>query len=101
MSASAQTVPSVTPWPEGVVARFVTVGGALVDVSHDMHLIVDTEPNLSIARCGGAGCDATHNEEWRDYSYRVDNGSSGADREASKWAQSHAEQCRALPLPTA
>jgi len=100
MPSSARTAES-TDWPEGVIARYLTVGGALVDVSHDMHLIVDTEPNLSIARCGGEGCKASHHEQWRYYSYRTDNGSRGADAEAGKWAQTHAETCRALPRPTA
>lgn len=100
MPSSARTAES-TDWPEGVIARYLTVGGALVDVSHDMHLIVDTEPNLSLARCGGEGCKASHHERWRDYSYRTDNGSRGADQEAGKWAQAHAEKCRALPRVTA
>lgn len=87
------------PWPEGVIARYLTVGSALVDVRHDMALIVDTEPNLTIASCGGEGCTETHTEKWGPYSFRTDNGSKGADQEAGKWAQAHAEKCRALPRP--
>lgn len=87
------------PWPDAVIARYRTVGGALVDVSHDMSLIQDTEPNLSIARCGGENCDASHHQPWADFAYRADNGSKGADREVGKWAQAHAETCRALPRP--
>ncbi|MFF6781411.1 hypothetical protein [Streptomyces sp. NPDC012510] len=89
------------PWEPGVIARFLTVARATVDLSHDMHLITDTQPNLTIARCGGTGCGATHTEKWADYAYRTNNGSSGADTEASKWAQAHAETCRALPRPAA
>ena len=89
--------PTPTPWPEATVARYLTVGGALVDISHDKHLTADTKPNLSIARCGG--CGASHHEPWRDYGFRTDNGSRGADTEAGKWAQAHAETCRALPRP--
>jgi hypothetical protein len=100
MSSSIQTAQSAA-WPEGVVARYVTLAGATVDVSHDMSLIQDTEPNLSIARCGGENCDASHHERWTDYGYRSDDGSRGADREVGKWAQAHAETCRALPRPTA
>jgi hypothetical protein len=87
------------PWEPGVIARYLTVAGATVDVSHDMSLIVDTEPNLSIARCGGEGCEASHHERWSDYGYRTENGSKGADQEVGKWAQTHAEKCRALPRP--
>lgn len=89
--------PTPAPWPDGTQARYLTVANALVDISHDTHLLADTEPDLSIARCGG--CEASHHEPWRDYSYRNDNGSRGADAEVGKWAQAHAETCRALPRP--
>ena len=90
-----------TPWPDGITARYLTVAGATVDISHDMSLITDTEPNLSIAHCGGEGCEASHHERWSNYAYRSDNGSKGADREVGKWAQAHAAVCRALPKPEA
>lgn len=89
------------PWPTGVIARYLTVGGATVDVSHDMHLITDTKPNLTLARCGGANCEASHHERWAPYAFRNDNGSKGANQEVGKWAQAHAETCRALPRPEA
>lgn len=88
-------------WPEGVVARYLTVAGATVDLRHDMALIVDTGPNLTIASCGGEGCVAVYTEKWGPHSFRTDNGSRGADQEARQWAQAHAETCRALPRPTA
>jgi hypothetical protein len=91
--------PRTEPWPDAVVARYLTVAGATVDVSHDTHLLTDTEPNLTIARCGGENCEASHHELWASYAYRNDNGSKGADREVGKWAQGHAETCRALPRP--
>ena len=94
-----QPTPPTEPWPDGVIARYLTVAGATVDISHDMHLLADTEPNLSIARCGGAGCEASHHELWTNYGYREDNGSKGADKEVGKWAQAHASECRALPRP--
>lgn len=89
--------PRTEPWPDGVIARYLTVGGALVDLSHDVYYLTDTEPNTTIARCGG--CAAHHQEQWSAYAYRSNNGSSGADTEAGKWAQAHAERCRALPRP--
>ncbi|MGW2720826.1 hypothetical protein [Streptomyces sp. NPDC001492] len=97
---SQQSSAATEPWPNGVIARYLTVGGATVDLRHDMALIVDTEPNLTIASCGGGGCAATHTEKWGPYSFRTDNGSTGADQEVAKWAQGHAEKCRALPRPT-
>jgi hypothetical protein len=89
--------PTPEPWPEATIARYLTVGGALVDLSHDTYYLADTEPNTTIARCGG--CDAHHQEQWSGYAYRSNNGSSGADTEAGKWAQAHASECRALPRP--
>ncbi|MDX2550149.1 hypothetical protein QA860_08185 [Streptomyces stelliscabiei] len=91
--------PRTEPWPDGVIARYLTVAGATVDVSHDMHYLADTEPNLTLARCGGEGCEATHTEKWGPYAYRNNNGSKGADQEVAKWAQVHASECRALPRP--
>jgi hypothetical protein len=96
---AGQPTPRTEPWPDGVIARYLTVAGALVDVSHDMHLLTDTEPNLTIARCGGENCAANHHELWASYAYRNDNGSKGADQEVGKWAQAHASECRALPRP--
>lgn len=98
---ASQPSPSTEPWPESVIARYLTIAGATVDLSHDMALIDDTKPNLTIARCGGEGCNATHFEKWAPYSYRANNGSTGADQEVGKWAQAHAETCRALPHPAA
>ncbi|MFF2809352.1 hypothetical protein ACFVT2_19655 [Streptomyces sp. NPDC058000] len=88
-----------TTWPEGLIARYLTVGGATVDVSHDTLYLADTEPNVTTASCEGAGCEAYHNEEWGQYAYRFNNGSSAADEQAGKWAQAHAEKCRAMPRP--
>lgn len=95
---TTQTTQSAA-WPEGVIARYLTVGGALVDVSHDTLYLSDIEPNVTVARCGG--CDDYRTEEWKAHAHRVSNGSSEADAEARKWAQEHAERCRALPRPTA
>ncbi|MEU3528854.1 hypothetical protein AB0E62_34235 [Streptomyces sp. NPDC038707] len=65
-------------WPEGVIARYVTVGGATVDV-----------------RGGGdstgyecTGCPYESSPFWH---HSI----------AHEHAQKHAEKCRALPRPTA
>lgn len=83
-------------WPEGVIARYLTVGGATVDINHDTLYPDDTEPNVSCARC--QGCDAYCNEEWGHY--RAFYASSSADDVVRPWAQAHAETCRAMPKPT-
>jgi hypothetical protein len=86
-----------TAWPEGVIARYLTIGGATVDITHDTIYIDDIEPNVSTATCGG--CAASDNTEWASHASRYDNGSGWADRDARAWAQSHAETCRAMPKP--
>ncbi|MFF9688971.1 hypothetical protein [Streptomyces sp. NPDC014623] len=86
-------------WPEGVIARYLTVGGATVDITHDTLTAEDTEPNVSVAACGG--CLAYTNREWRLRADRWDNGKVWSDEAAHAWAQSHAETCRAMPKPSA
>lgn len=74
------TTTDQTPWPEGVIARYLTVAGATVDVT-------DTErPD---AQCGG--CPQTFVEHSRYISTDLDT--------VHCWAQKHAETCRALPRP--
>lgn len=87
---------STQPWEPGTIARYLTVGGAVVDISHDTLHLADTEPNMTTAQCGG--CNAYHNEEWGQTPRWA---SSIAEDEARKWAQSHAEKCRAMPRPAA
>ena len=73
------TAPDQTAWPEGVIARYLTVGGATVDVTDRR-----TEDYLRYAAdCTGCGNRWTHGDE----------------RYAREWAQAHAERCRALPQP--
>lgn len=97
------------PWPEGVIARYLTVGGAAVDLAIKQvpHLHPDGisgTRGLTLAAC--TGCPAS-----TDFSHgRVHHGSysdwevhdpQAADVEARAWAQSHAETCRAMPRPSA
>ncbi|MFF1499734.1 hypothetical protein ACFVZR_07620 [Streptomyces sp. NPDC058316] len=97
-------------WPTGVIARYLTVGGATVDLAHgDRYYptkdgIGETRNHTSVA-C--TGCQAS--EEISHWFPRV--GSYGgrweehhpevADEQARAWAQTHAETCRAMPKPTA
>lgn len=69
-----------TPWPEGAIARYLTVGGATVDAT-------DT-----IWTC--AGCDDTSRGK-----YTNPWGTPHPADEIKRQAQSHAETCRAMPKP--
>lgn len=91
-------------WPENVIARYLTVGGATVDLT-----LVQREQH---------GCDVYEIERPRDWSRSVCTGCpaseefphwvgvycdihqpDAADKKARAWAQSHAETCRAIPKP--
>ncbi|MFD4220430.1 hypothetical protein [Streptomyces griseus] len=89
-----------TAWPTGVIARYLTVGGATVDLTHRLTVHNPPKPFATLASC--AGCPATEEVSH----YRTNWGSEehnpeAADADARIWAQSHAETCRALPKPTA
>lgn len=96
-----------TTWPEGVIARYLTVGGEAlrdpslsVDVSHD-------EPGEATA----AQCAACATSWWANWSHPTGRHADGtyrkvlrpdtAEADVRRWAQSHAEKCRAMPRPTA
>ena len=82
-------------WPEGVIARYLTVGGATVDV-RDF-----SDEEAAQAWCNG--CDRYDTTDWpEDHprfspSCRMEHAADTARR----WAQSHAESCRAMPRPEA
>lgn len=72
---------SADTWPEGVTARYLTIGGATVDIETE-----DADPTQRqyVPRCHG--CNATSARD--------------LDKpDANAWAQTHAETCRALPKP--
>ncbi|NUP47242.1 MAG: hypothetical protein HOW97_08000 [Catenulispora sp.] len=79
-----------TAWPEGVIARYVNVGGAPVDVTEY------PAESATQAKCGG--CNRYDATEW-DKGDWCENGARSAEAEARAWAQSHAERCRAMPKP--
>lgn len=82
---------SAAAWPEGVIARYVTVGGGTVDLFHE-RVPGDSQAMGTAAQC--TGCPASHFEPHADYVTRF-----GADNAARDWAQDHAESCRAMPKP--
>jgi hypothetical protein len=75
------TAQTQTAWPEGVIARYLTVTGATVDID-----------SQSTSRC--TACHETDADD-----RFVSRGNS--ESRARRWAQRHAEKCRALPRPTA
>lgn len=105
---TATAAATQTTWPEGVIARYLTVGGATVDLTHgNRHYptsdgIGETR-NLTFAAC--TGCPATTEfSHWRvvkrmTFDDKVRD-PEAADRDAAEWAQVHAETCRAMPRPT-
>lgn len=116
MSITAQTA-----WPEGVVARYLAVGGATVDITTPHaerqvgeHAVVPIGDGLAVrkrpetvfdvtvtARC--SGCLDEYAGTYLGLFPSALRGlvDSHYGREARNWAQSHAETCRALPRPTA
>ncbi|MCE7081589.1 hypothetical protein [Streptomyces sp. ST2-7A] len=99
----------MSTWPTGTVARYLTVGTATVDVTEVAAYPSVEGPTETVALCGG--CGERHVRDWgfdfeardrgEDQSERLDSGGAGATAGARRWAQSHAERCRALPKPEA
>ncbi|MFE9886849.1 hypothetical protein [Streptomyces scopuliridis] len=80
-----------TAWPEGVIARYLTLAGQSLGVP-DLAVeiaINDADPDerLYVPRCKGCG-----EYDWRDNTHEL---------AARNWAQGHANKCRAMPRPTA
>lgn len=72
-------------WPQDVTARYLTVGGATVDVTNN----VTDDHGWPDADC--TGCPQTFRENSRYLSGGLDT--------VHKWANEHATTCRALPRP--
>ena len=96
---------TVTAWPEGVIARYLTIGGATVDLTHRDRFYptgdgIGETRNLTLAAC--TGCPAAEEfSHWRvvkrmTFDDKVRD-PEAADRDARDWAQAHAETCRAMP----
>ena len=99
-----------TAWPNGVIARYLTVGGATVDltveqVRHTFPDGISGTRGLTLATC--TGCSTT--SEFPHWQTRK--GTYGgswdedipekANTDARERAQAHAETCRAMPQQTA
>lgn len=91
-------------WPDGVIARYATVGGASVDIEERSGYFGRTEPTETRAAC--SACPAVHAVEWgwSPWNEEVgipqegfDEGGKNSTPQAHEWAQAHAETCRAVP----
>jgi hypothetical protein len=94
-------------WPEGVIARYLTVGGSTIDVIERSSFYGRTDPTETVATCAGCG-DRSETFTWTQqiWSYtsdcfveETDEGGHRSAQKARTWAQSHAEKCRAMPRP--
>ncbi len=102
------TAPAETAWPEGVIARYLTVGGATVDLTEESAYYIPTPPTQTRAQCSGCGDRET--KEWgfnilahengRPQPDEFDEGGRYTTPRLRRWAQRHAEKCRAMPKPT-
>ena len=88
MPSSARTAES-TDWPEGVIARYLTVGGATVDIETQQE---GWRSDHWFCR----GCSATSRG-----AYTGPFGDPFTLSDIREQAQSHAETCRAMPKPSA
>ncbi|MFE1515743.1 hypothetical protein ACFW9I_02740 [[Kitasatospora] papulosa] len=102
------TQTKTTTWPEGVIARYLTVGGATVDVTQTQVIrkegdhCTSTVGDLTLAvRCSGcrASDESTYEGLYIGLVEPVLESFYGED--TRDWAQSHAETCRAMPKPSA
>ncbi|MER6601161.1 hypothetical protein [Streptomyces parvus] len=96
-----------TAWPENVIARYLTVAGATVDMFEESGYYIPTPPTQTRAHCNGCGEEQI--EEWgfsigaheygREQPADFDANGQWVTPRVHQWAQSHAETCRALPKP--
>jgi hypothetical protein len=94
-------------WPEGVIARYLTVGGGFVDVFERSGSVITQHPTETHVTC--SGCPATHTVDWGWDAYHAefgtgpqkdfDEGGKSSTPIARTWAQDHAATCRAVPRP--
>lgn len=75
---------SSTAWPEGVIARYLTAGGATVDIK------TPDSDYRSDVDCTGCGRGKTITGWAADETIQ----------HCREWAQPHAAACRAMPKPT-
>lgn len=92
LSIMTTAVQQPAAWPEGVIARYLTVGGAGVDIRHDYTGEADSV-------CSGCGETNRHSGWTGLLNPTAEQQDHAAITEARRWSQSHAERCRAMPKP--
>ena len=98
-----------TTWPEGVVARYLTIAGAALRDPNLCVEVTEHEDDYDTARCAACHAIARYSMDSARYAAKRRDGSSGPtlllpdepSRLAWEWAQAHAEMCRAMPRPAA
>lgn len=84
-------------WPEGVIARYLTVGGATVDITY-----TSGTGNIT-ATCTGERCPGGKRVDTEGLTRDTPEQEAARVEEwlptALRYAQDHAETCRALPRP--
>jgi hypothetical protein len=79
------------------IARYLTVGGGTVDLTHRLNALNPPTPISTVASCTGCSA-AEERSHWVGVCVDIHQ-PDAADTAARKWAQSHAETCRAMPMP--
>ncbi|MFJ5680264.1 hypothetical protein [Streptomyces sp. NPDC093097] len=95
-------------WPEGVIIRFLTVAGeALRDPNLTVDMSLADHTRFATAACNGCGTTHTpvdYEAYYLDCEYSpeaaAERALASARVDAAKWAQAHAEKCRAIPRPS-
>lgn len=91
---------SSTAWPPGVIARYLAVGGATVDITQRPRYIDSSQLLDGIATCVGCGTRQRFDDVPEDCLGGPEHALNCNTGAARTWAQSHAETCRAMPKPT-
>lgn len=87
---------TTTEWPPGVIARYLTVGGATVDITED-----ELSP-LCFSTCTGCGDYELCPDPYTGTSLVYNNEENVRERSlgvARTHSQAHAETCRAMATP--
>ena len=86
-------------WPENVLARYLSVGGATVDITDD------SRRGYIVATCTGERCGWRERTSIEGYVYDTPEQTQARIEEwlpeSQQEAQAHAETCRAMPRPNA
>ncbi|MFE2497121.1 hypothetical protein [Streptomyces scopuliridis] len=91
-----------TAWPEGVIARYITIAGqSLGNPELAVQITTPNDDVYAYATCSGCPARDTSDLVSADCLGGPDHARQANARYARQWAQAHAEKCRAMPRPTA